>query len=91
MVNYSMSEAKKVVTDRLNGKGSNNRSSKKQKSKPKAKKPKGSIKGGQAVELTEAQFNSEVLGSSDQWFILFYAPWCGHCKALKPHFTEAAT
>ena len=48
------------------------------------------MKGGKAIELTEDMFNSEVLGTSDQWFIMFYAPWCGHCKALKPKFEEAA-
>ena len=42
------------------------------------------------VALTGANFEDEVLGSSDLWLVEFYAPWCGHCKNLEPEFHEAA-
>jgi len=38
------------------------------------------------VVLTDATFNSVVLGSKDIWMVEFYAPWCGHCKALEPEW-----
>ena len=46
--------------------------------------------GGPIEELTDANFNEKVLTGHQLWVVEFYAPWCGHCKALKPKFEEAA-
>ena len=41
--------------------------------------------------LDNSNFMDEVLDSKDIWFIEFYAPWCGHCKALEPEWNASAT
>ena len=43
------------------------------------------------VELTDSNFESMVLKSDDIWLVEFFAPWCGHCKSLAPHWAQAAT
>jgi protein disulfide-isomerase A6 len=43
------------------------------------------------ITLTDKTFDSTVFNSKDIWLVEFYAPWCGHCKALEPEWNEAAS
>jgi len=51
----------------------------------------GFYSGGDSVEnLDPRNFNSKVLNDDSVWVVEFYAPWCGHCKALTPEWKKAA-
>jgi len=74
--------ATQIVTDRLGGKSSGGGSG-------------GSGGGGSGgknavVELTDSNFKKLVMDSDDMWLVEFFAPWCGHCKNLEPHWKSAA-
>ncbi|XP_058820721.1 thioredoxin domain-containing protein 5 homolog [Topomyia yanbarensis] len=42
----------------------------------------------QSVLLTKDNFQSELDGSN--YFVMFFAPWCGHCKKLAPTWSKLA-
>lgn len=76
-VDAALAEVKKIVQSRLGGGGGG------------GKKKEGNA--ADVVELTDSNFEELITKSEDMWLVEFYAPWCGHCKNLEPHWKSAAT
>ncbi|KAF9222009.1 protein disulfide isomerase [Gyrodon lividus] len=47
-------------------------------------------KPSDVVSLSQETFESTI-NPEPLILVEFFAPWCGHCKALAPHYEEAAT
>jgi protein disulfide-isomerase A6 len=76
MARWAMAEANKVVMSRLGAPTGSSSSS--------SGSAGGFYGGSNVVTLDDSNFHSMVSNTDDMWFVEFYAPWCGHCKALKP-------
>ena len=46
------------------------------------------LKFGGHVGSLRGNFNIETFESSTPSLVLYYAPWCGHCKKLMPEFQQ---
>merc|ERR1712048_97604 len=57
---------------------------------PFVNKPEWGDDSGDVIFMDDDHF-SEYKDETEQFLAFFYAPWCGHCKATKPHYGRAST
>lgn len=49
-----------------------------------------SIANASIVELTDENFKPIALNKEKNVFVVFYAPWCGHCHNMMPTWLDFA-
>lgn len=86
MVDFCLSKVQETVQQKLSGGKSNTGNTSGNNNSNKSKNS-GSSK---VIDLTSSSFQTEVLNSRKPFLIMFYAPWCGHCKAAMPDFESAS-
>ena len=79
IVNFMMDKMKSQALLNLNGKKKSSSSGSKS----------GSGSGG-VIDLTDSNFSMVKNTDKALYMVMFMAPWCGHCKNLKPKWAQAA-
>lgn len=86
IVDFMLSQAKSLSQGRLGGNSGSKPSGSGAKDSGHHSNP-----GDKAVDLTADNFKPLVLNQSKEvWMVIFYAPWCGHCKSTMPAWESAA-